>query len=151
MQPFFYYRKNGNGNGGSRVTLALEKFVDEEKFKALLAKLKQMGFRYAGEGAFEGQRFEGLEEFDEVNSMVVRKPKAENRKSAEQSGGHEQSISVHKQISSFAIFYWKYADITVQSVKLAVGRLIKASMKSWTSRSEQSGHPNKTEMVAKQL
>ena len=105
MQPFFYYRKNGNGNGGSRVTLALEKFVDEEKFKALLAKLKQMGFRYAGEGAFEGQRFEGLEEFDEVNSMVVRKPKAENRKSAEQSGGHEQSISVHKQISSFAIFY----------------------------------------------
>ena len=39
VQPFFYYRKNGNGNGGSRVTLALEKFVDEEKFKALLTKM----------------------------------------------------------------------------------------------------------------
>ena len=54
MQPFFYFRKNGNGNGDSRVTLALEKFVDEEKFKALLAKMKQMGFRYAGEVTFEG-------------------------------------------------------------------------------------------------
>ena len=78
VQPFFYYRKNGNG--GSRVTLALEKFVDEEKFKALLARMKQMGFRYAGEGVFEGQRFDGMEEFAEANGMVVRQPKAENGK-----------------------------------------------------------------------
>ena len=49
VQPFFYFRKNGNGNGGSRVTLALEKFVDEEKFKALSARMKQMDVRYAGE------------------------------------------------------------------------------------------------------
>ena len=76
--------------------------------------------------------------------------KAGNRKGAEQSGDREQSISAHKQISSFVIFYWKYADITVQSVKLAVGRLIKASMKSWTSRPEQSEHPNKTETDSKQ-
>ena len=83
--------------------------------------------------------------------MVVRQLKTENRKTAEQSWGLEQSISAHKQISSFAIFYWKYADITVPSVKLAAGRLIKASMKSWTSRPEQSGHPNKTKADGKQL
>ena len=29
VQPFFYYRKNGNGNEGSRMTLVLVKFVDE--------------------------------------------------------------------------------------------------------------------------
>ena len=80
VQPFFYYRKSGNGNGGSRVTLTLEKFVDEEKFKALLARMKQIGFRYAGEGAFEGQRFDGMEEFAEANGMVVRQARAENGK-----------------------------------------------------------------------
>ena len=87
VQPFFYFRKNGNGNGGSRVTLALEKFVDEEKFKALLARMKQMGFRYAGEGAFEGQRFDGLEEFAEANGMVVRQPRAENGRVQERTAG----------------------------------------------------------------
>jgi hypothetical protein len=46
--------------------------------------MKQMGFRYVGEGAFEGQRFDGLEEFAEANGMVVRQPKAENGRVQEQ-------------------------------------------------------------------
>ncbi len=84
VQPFFFYRKNSNGNGSTRVVLALEKFVDEEKFKALLPRMKQMGFRYTGEGAFEGQRLDGLEEFAEANGMVLRLPKTENGKVTEQ-------------------------------------------------------------------
>ena len=50
-QLCFYYGKNGNDH--SSVKLVPERFVDEEKFKALLARMRQMGFRYTGEGVFE--------------------------------------------------------------------------------------------------
>ena len=43
-----------------------------------------MGFRYTGEGAFGGQRFDGMEEFAEANGTVVRQPKTENGKVPEQ-------------------------------------------------------------------
>lgn len=52
--------KNSSGNG-SRVELALERFLDEEKFKALFIRMNQIGFRHTGESAFEGQRFDGVE------------------------------------------------------------------------------------------
>lgn len=67
VQPFFYYMREGNG--GEAVTLVLEEFLDEERFRALLSTMKQMGFRYTGNGLFEGQRFEGIEGFAEAHGM----------------------------------------------------------------------------------
>ena len=105
VRPFFYYRKNGNGNGNSRIVLALQ------KFKALLARMKQMGFRYTGEGAFEERRFDGMEEFVESNGMVSAPGKDREQNC---SGANSQELSVNEDTlilterSIYGIMYTYY-------------------------------------------
>lgn len=48
-----------------------------------LTKMKQMGFRYVGEGAFEGQRFDGLEEFAEARRHGGAPAEGRERQGAE--------------------------------------------------------------------